>query len=57
MISFDATSGTISPKYMGRIAASYYLSCDTMEIFNAALHPTCTEADILSIVVQGREFE
>lgn len=57
MVVFDASSGIVTAKDLGRIAASYYLSKDSVEVFNQSLHARCSEADILAVVSCSHEFD
>jgi replicative superfamily II helicase len=57
MIAFDETTGYFTPKDTGRIASSYYLRLDSVEVFNKALHPRCSEADVLGVVSCSHEFD
>lgn len=56
MIVFDEKTGYISPKDVGRIACNYYISSETIEIFNASLVERMTEADVIAAVSLASEF-
>lgn len=57
MVVFDETTGTLTPKDLGRIASEFYLLNHTIEIFNTMLDPRAGEADILSLISMSGEFD
>jgi len=57
MMQLDAATGQFTITELGRIAAKYYISYKTIEIFNARLKNQMSEADILAVFSQGTDFE
>jgi activating signal cointegrator complex subunit 3/antiviral helicase SLH1 len=57
MILFDETTGYLTPKDLGRIAANFYIGQESIDIVNKSLTPTSTEADVLAVVSLCREFD
>ncbi|OWB67958.1 hypothetical protein B5S30_g3328 [[Candida] boidinii] len=57
MIIFDERSTALTPKDLGRIASDFYLLNDSIEVFNQALSPRATEADVLSTISMSSEFD
>lgn len=55
MIDFDADSDTLTIKNVGRIAAKYYISHRSIEIFQTKFKPQLTEADVLDMLSQSTE--
>lgn len=57
MMEFDSNTGQFTITELGRIAAKYYISYKTIEIFNVKLKSQMSEADILAVFAQGTDFE
>lgn len=57
MIVFDAKTGFLTPKDLGRIASSFYISTQSIEIFNIHMKARMTEADVLKMLCLSSEFE
>ena len=57
MVLYDETSGILTPKDIGRVAAGYYIGQESIEVFNASLSPQCTEADVLGVISCCHEFD
>lgn len=57
MVSFDENTGFLTPRDLGRIASSFYITHETIEIINESLGPFSTEADVLSIISSCNEFD
>jgi antiviral helicase SLH1 len=57
MLQFDAATGQFTMTELGRIAAKYYITYKTIEIFNVRLKSQMSEADILAVFAQGTDFE
>ena len=57
MIVFNERTELLSIKDLGRIASNYYISCNTVEVFNTILQPRMTEADVLFALSMSSEFE
>jgi replicative superfamily II helicase len=57
MIVFDEISGIFTAKDLGRIASNFYINFNTVEIINATMRPTMTEADALAMLSMSTEFE
>lgn len=57
MIEFDEASKRLTVTEQGRIAARYYITYKTIEIFNEALNGQMTEADLLGVFGKATDFE
>ncbi|KAK9768510.1 putative steryl acetyl hydrolase mug81 [Basidiobolus ranarum] len=57
MIIFDAKTGFLTAKDLGRIASSFYLKHTSVEIFNNLMKPRMTEADVLAMISLSTEFD
>lgn len=57
MLEFDDQSGQLMITEIGRIAARYYITYRTVEIFNEKLRNNMTEADLLAVFGQATDFE
>lgn len=55
MIAFDREYGNFVITDLGRIAAKYYIRCNSIEIFNKELKPKMTEADVLAVLCMSTE--
>lgn len=42
---------------MGRTASHFYISYDSVEIFNQSLRPFMNMSEILSMIANAKEFE
>ncbi|KAJ1661153.1 putative steryl acetyl hydrolase mug81 [Dispira simplex] len=56
MIVYDAETGYLLAKDLGRIASSFYLEHSTVETINQFLRPHMTEADSLALLSLCSEF-
>ena len=57
MVVFDSKTGFLTPKDLGRIASSFYISTKSIETFNSYMKPRMTEADVLKMLTLSSEFE
>ncbi|KAJ3224159.1 hypothetical protein HK099_000150 [Clydaea vesicula] len=57
MISFDEVTGFLGVKDLGRTGSNFYINFETIEMFNEVMAPRMTEADVLGLVSQAKEFE
>ncbi len=57
MIVFDESNGFLIPKDLGRVAASYYIRKESIDVFNESLHPRCAEADVLGVISCSHEYD
>ncbi|KAM0787951.1 hypothetical protein ACM66B_006155 [Microbotryomycetes sp. NB124-2] len=56
MVKYDADLGTLEPTDLGRIAAKYYIKNGSIEVFNAQMRPSMSEADVLKLISASTEF-
>ncbi|KAI1107470.1 Sec63-domain-containing protein [Jackrogersella minutella] len=56
MIIFNENTEALKSKDIGRIASQYYIQQSSIKIFNKAMHPQATEADILKMISESGEF-
>lgn len=56
MIIFDARTGYMSSKDLGRIASNFYISYESIEIYNTMMRQDMTEADVLAMLSMSSEF-
>ena len=57
MVRFDERSGTLYPTEMGRVASHYYITHQSVEVFNEYLSQHMNEGDLLSMMSLSAEFE
>lgn len=57
MLELDEQSGQLTITELGRIAARYYITYRTVEVFNEKLRNNMTEADLLAVFGQATDFE
>ncbi|KAJ2901105.1 activating signal cointegrator 1 complex subunit 3 [Coemansia aciculifera] len=57
MIVFDAETGYMAAKDLGRISSSYYLRHQSVEVFNQNMRPRMTEADGIALLCLSKEFD
>ncbi|KAL9107193.1 MAG: hypothetical protein Q9227_007893 [Pyrenula ochraceoflavens] len=57
MIIFNEKTDELRAKDVGRIASQYYILQTSIEIFNTAMRPRATEADILKMISMSGEFD
>jgi activating signal cointegrator complex subunit 3 len=57
MIRFDSESEMFFSTDLGRLASHYYITYETVMLFNSAFLPAMTEADLISLVSSSKEFE
>lgn len=56
LIKYDVASGSLSQTDLGRVAAFYYISCDSMQRYNDALRADLNIIDLFRIFAQSTEF-
>ncbi|KAK0491096.1 Sec63-domain-containing protein [Armillaria novae-zelandiae] len=56
MMTYDRTTGAFTITDLGRIAAKYYIRCDSIEVFNKEFRPKMSEADVLAMLSMSIEF-
>ncbi|KAK4052108.1 putative steryl acetyl hydrolase mug81 [Microbotryomycetes sp. JL201] len=56
MVKYDAELGTLEPTDLGRVAAKYYIKNGSIEIYNAQMRPSMSEADVLKLISASTEF-
>ncbi|KAJ2920149.1 hypothetical protein MD484_g373, partial [Candolleomyces efflorescens] len=57
MVVYDSATGALQVTDLGRIAAKYYIRNASIEIFNNEFKPKMSEADVLAILSQSKEFD
>lgn len=57
MLELDEQTGQLIITELGRIAARYYITYRTVEVFNEKLRNNMTEADLLAVFGQATDFE
>jgi len=55
MIIFDPASGAFTIKDLGRIAARYYVTHASIEVFNMVFKPKMRHADVLEMLSKSSE--
>jgi antiviral helicase SLH1 len=55
MITYHADTGELSITDLGRIAADYYVSTKSIELFNQKFRPVMSEADMLAMLSESTE--
>jgi len=56
MIKFDRVSGALSPSALGRIAAHYYIKCESMQIYAENMKPHMNTIDLFRLFALSKEF-
>lgn len=56
MIIYDDRTGFLTSKDLGRIASNYYISYQSIEVFNKMLKKKMTEADVFATIASATEF-
>lgn len=57
MLRLDERTGQLYTTDSGRVAAHFYLRCASMEVYNEALKPHMSLADMFAMVSRSAEFE
>ncbi|KAF7284822.1 hypothetical protein GWI33_021579 [Rhynchophorus ferrugineus] len=57
MIRLDSNLGELRPTNFGRIASFYYISYQSMELFQEKFHRYISEADLLKLLSEASEFQ
>lgn len=57
MLEMDESLGKLTITDLGRVAAKYYISYKTIEIFNEKLRCNMSEADALAVLSMATDFE
>ncbi|KAI9189074.1 putative steryl acetyl hydrolase mug81 [Blastocladiella emersonii ATCC 22665] len=57
MIVYDANTGALASKEIGRIASTYYIKHPTVELINEKLRTGMGEADVLVLLSECHEFK
>ncbi|OWB77554.1 hypothetical protein B5S32_g1724 [[Candida] boidinii] len=57
LIKYDPVEGNVSPTELGKIASYYYISYDSMRLYNKHIKPFMTEIDIFRLFAQSGEFK
>ena len=55
MVDWDSKTGTLKSTDLGINAAKFYIRHRSVEIFNGALKPNMTEADVIGVLCQSTE--
>eukprot|EP00501_MAST-03F_sp_TOSAG23-6_P001031 GSMAST32.ASY1.ANO1.1073.1 assembled CDS len=56
MIRYDQKSGSLNVTNLGRVASHFYISHETIEIFNESIHSYMTDSEMLSAISHASEF-
>ena len=57
MIRYDRTSCAFQTTNLGRVASHYYVSCDSVKVFNDLLKPQMTDVEIFRLFSLSGEFK
>src|SRR3989338_6014969 len=57
MIRYSKRTGTFGVTDLGRVASHFYISRETIELFNNFLTPLMIESQLIAIIGQAHEFE
>ena len=57
MIRFDSSSSTFFSTDLGRLASFYYISYETVALFDSLFSPLMTEAELIALISSAMEFE
>lgn len=57
LIKYDPVEGNVSSTELGKIASYYYISYDSMRLYNKHIKPFMTEIDIFRLFAQSGEFK
>ena len=57
MIRFDERTGSMYSTDLGQTASYYYISHETIELFNERIHEHLSEANLLKLFSSCGEFE
>lgn len=57
MVRFDERSGNIYTAEMGRVASHFYISRNSIEVYNSMLKPYMNEGDVINMISLSSEFE
>lgn len=56
MIIYDERTDFLIPKDLGRIASNFYISHNSVEVFNKMMKPKMSEADVFAMIANATEF-
>ena len=57
LIRYDRKSGMFQTTNLGRVASHYYVSCDSVKVFNEHLKPQMTDIEIFRLFALSGEFK
>ncbi|KAJ2954701.1 hypothetical protein O0L34_g3002 [Tuta absoluta] len=57
MIRYDERTGDLSVTDLGRTASHYYITCETMQVFNSMVRSSMTQADVLKMLCKCSDFK
>jgi pre-mRNA-splicing helicase BRR2 len=57
LIRYDRRSGVFQTTNLGRVASHYYVSCDSVKVFNDGLKPQMTDVDVFRLFSLSGEFK
>jgi pre-mRNA-splicing helicase BRR2 len=57
LIHYDRRTGALKVTDLGRVAAHYYITHQSMGTYNDGLKPTMTEIDIMRLFALSAEFK
>ncbi|ODV89579.1 hypothetical protein CANCADRAFT_4197 [Tortispora caseinolytica NRRL Y-17796] len=57
LLRYNSQSGNMQPTELGRIAANYYVTCDTMREFNRELSPVQSHIELIKVFSKAEEFK
>ncbi|XP_068216026.1 U5 small nuclear ribonucleoprotein 200 kDa helicase [Palaemon carinicauda] len=57
LIKYDKKSGHFQGTELGRIASYFYITCETMGVYNQQLKPTLSEIELFRVFSQSSEFK
>lgn len=56
MIVYDDRTDFLTPKDLGRVASNFYISHNSIEIFNKMMKQKMSEADVFAMIASATEF-
>lgn len=56
MIIYDERTDFLTPKDLGRIASNFYITYNSIEVFNKVMRPKMAEADVFAMISSATEF-
>ena len=57
LIKYDKRAGAFQTTELGRISSYFYITHETMAVFNQQLKPTMSEIEIFRVFAQSSEFK